>query len=527
MTRDPLEKLSRHLVVGLAGPALTDGERSILSRYPVSGVILFDRNVAGVRSLMELTQDLRRVFRESRGAVPLIAADHEGGVVSVLARAIGVPPTQMAAGRTGDAGLCERLFAENARRLRSCGVNLLLGPVADVNSETLNPVIGSRSFGEDEGVVSNLTAVAVSAARRAGVLTCLKHFPGHGSSAVDSHLALGALASSMDELRRTDVRPFARGAAAGAECVMMGHVVPRGRRLPATIDPEIVGGMLRRELGFEGVVMTDALEMEGARAAAPSLADLCRASLEAGCDTLLFSKSAEEVFAALQSAAADSPAGFPGTDGNAPSPSSAARVSRLLDAAAAREKEWDLPNDPHVYAEIARGSIRVVGDGPPPVLPAGGWRAVFHAEKGEFERFPVRRFIERSLRSLGAPAGAGRAPSAGANGGDAASGAAAGPGGIFPLVPLEAPGGDPGLESREYVAAAPADSGADVVFLLNRRPVDAETARRLAAGARLVVVAGWPYAAELLSPEIRAIVTYGLYDSAADLVGGYAGVAAK
>jgi len=308
----------------------------------------------------------------------------------------------------------------------------------------------------------------------------------------------------------------------------MGHVVPRGRELPATIDPEIVGGMLRGELGFEGVVMTDALEMEGARVAVPSLADLCRASLEAGCDALLFSKSAEEVFAALQSAAADAPAGFPGTDGNAPSSSSAARISRLLDAAAAREKEWELPNDPHVYAEIARGSIRVVGDGPPPVLPAGGWRAVFHAEKGEFERFPVRRFIERSLRSLGAQAGAGRAPAAGGSGGDAAAGVLAGAAGILPLEPLgEAPGGDSGLESREYAAAAPAHSGADVVFLLNRRPIDAETARRLAAGARLVVVAGWPYAAELLPPDARAIVTYGLYDAAADLVGVHAGAAAK
>ena len=521
MTHPPLQTLAPHLIVGLAGPALTLGERSILSRYPVSGVILFDRNVAGARAVMELTQDLRRIYREARGAVPLIAADHEGGIVSVLARAIGVPPTQMAAGRAGDAALCGRLFTENARRLRSCGVNMLLGPVADVNSETLNPVIGSRSLGEDEALVSNLTAVAVSAARREGVLTCLKHFPGHGPTVIDSHLAFTALSSSMDELRRNDVRPFAGGIRAGAECVMMGHIAPRGRKLPASLDPEIVGGMLRGELGFDGVVMTDGLEMEGARVAASSVEELCRRSLEAGCDMLLFSKGAEEVFAALQSPGSDAPGERAGGGERGISPVSAARVRRLLAAAAAREREFELPDDSRVYEEIARRSIRVVDGDPGAGLPPRGWRAVFHAERGEFERFPVRRFIVRSLRSLGAGERAGgaaedRAAAAGADGAD------------FRLEPrADAPSGPPRLESREYVEAGAGEAPADVVFLLNRRPIDAETAGRLAAGSSLVVVAGWPYAAELLPPGARAIVTFGLYDAAADLVGAYARAQAR
>ncbi len=496
MTDASLHTIAPHCVVGLAGPALTDEERSILSRYPVAGVILFDRNVAGARALMELTQDIRRVFRDSRGAVPVIAADHEGGIISVLARAIGVPPTQMAAARTGKAELCERLFAENARRLRSCGVNMLLGPVADVNSESRNPVIGSRSFGEDVSLVSNLTAVAVSAARREGVLTCLKHFPGHGATAVDSHLAFVTLAATVDELRKSDVRPFARGAAAGAESVMMGHVAPRDRSLPASLDPEIIGGLLRRELGFDGVVMTDALEMEGARAVARSLPEVCRLSLEAGCDVLLFSKPAVEVFEALRSPGSDAPAeGLWSEEWSGAADVSAARVRRLIEAAAAREREFELPGDSSVYGEIARRSIRLIGDFAGADFPSGAFKAVFHAERGEFERFPVRRFIARSLRSLGAA----ERPDGPREG--------------------EAAGAPPGLESRVFPGAAGPEAPADAVFFLNRRPLDGETIARLSAGARLVVVAGWPYAADLLPPGARAVVTYGLYDAAADLLG--------
>lgn len=512
MTNDPLQTLAPHLMVGLAGSALTDEERAILSRYPIPGVILFERNVAGSRPLVELTQEIRRLFRESRDAVPLIAADHEGGIVSYLARAIGAPPTQMAVGRTGDEELCGRLFAENARRLRSCGVNVMLGPVADINSEPLNPVIGTRSFGGDEPLVSRLAAAAVRAARREGVVACLKHFPGHGPTAVDSHLAFAALSSSLEELRARDARPFSRGIEAGAECVMMGHVAPRGRKLPASLDPEIAGGMLRGELGFGGAVVTDGLEMEGARAAARSTRDLCRRSLEAGCDILLFSSGAEEVFEALRSSDGEARDGGPSDGGGeGASAESLARVRRLSEVAAAREREFELPNDARVYDEIARRSIRTFGGAVPASPAIRGWRAVFHAERGELGRFLVRRFIDRSLRSLGAKPAGGVAGGAGA------------PDEAYGLEPSRAGAlGPAGLESIEYVFGDAADAFSDIVFLLNRRPLDAAAVRRLAGGARFVVVAGWPYAAELLLPDVRGIVTYGLYDAAADLVGGFA-----
>ncbi len=522
MANELLRKLSPHLIVGLAGPALTDEERGLLARWPVAGVILFDRNVAGARSLMDLGQDLRRVFRDSRGRVPIVAADHEGGVISVLARAIGVPPAQMAVGRTGDAGLCERLFAENARRMRSCGVNMLLGPVADVNSEKLNPVIGERSFGDDVDLVCDLTARAVSAARREGVLTCLKHFPGHGATAVDSHLALPTLSATIEDLRKRDVRPFARGAAAGAECVMTGHIAPRGRTLPASLDDEIIGGLLRSEIGFEGVVMTDALEMEGVAAGGPgaavggeagggpgrerrSLAEICRLSIEAGNDILLFSRPVAELASALDSAGVEEAEPFGGDSFARAAAASAERVERLIAVAEAKDSEFELPDDAAIYEEIVRKAVRAAGEGAPVSGHHAGSAVVFHAERGAFERYPVERFIGRVLRAM--------APRTGPEG------VRAGNARMHGLDPYESAPPAAGLESRIRRGAEGGAFRPEIVVLLNRRPIGPETARVLTAGCRLAIVAGWPYAAELLPAELPTIVTYGISDAAADHLG--------
>lgn len=494
MTGDILmNMLAPHMIVGLEGPHLSGEEKSLLAEYPFVGVILFDRNVADARRLMELTREIRSVFRELRGTVPLIAADHEGGVISVLARAIGVPPTQMAAARTGERSLCERLFAENARRMRAVGVNMLLGPVADVNSERMNPVIGTRSFGEDTREVSSLVSAAVSAARREGIVTCIKHFPGHGPSSVDSHLVLPVLAATLDELRERDIPPFASGIAAGADTVMIGHVAPRGRSLPATLDPGIIGALLRGELGFDGAAITDALEMEGVKVA--GLAGICSRALEAGNDILLFSKPVGAVVAGLEAEgespvwaelAAKGSAGF--------LPSSLARVERLLQTAAVKDREFELPADPGVYAEIAEKATRVTGDsrGGNVFDPARGFKLAFYSEKGEFDRFPTMSFVARVLKGL-VPGGEGGPPSA---------------------APLAASG----LEGRVFSHSRESEAPVDVVFLLNRRPLAGEVVRELCAGAPAVVVAGWPYAVDFIASGPMTVVTYGVYEAAAEAV---------
>ncbi len=550
MAEHHLQMLAPHMIVGLSGPGLSDEEKTLLSDYRFPGVILFDRNVRNVRQLMELTCEIRRIFREAGERVPVIAADHEGGVISVLARAIGAPPTQMAAARTGDPRCCERLFAENARRLRACGVNMLLGPVADINFEYRNPVIGTRSFGEDAELVSSLVSAAVSAARKEGVLTCIKHFPGHGASRVDSHLALPVLDATLAQLKEKDILPFASGIKAGAETVMVGHISPLDRSLPASLDPEIMGGLLRKELGFEGVVMTDALEMEGVKMAGPRaedaaggargeekkpagriepakrpLPEICKLALAAGNDILLFSKPVAEVIGELasfvESAADDEFWGqaFPGFE-----QASTARIEKLLRIAAEKDREFELPNDPGIYAEIAEKSIRVIQkpDTASSLEPGSGleavcdsekdFTAVFYSEKGELDRFPAQSFITRVLQDVGAF-------------GDKGQGAEAS--GRFGEYSLEQYGSVPGSAAHlEALLFSAGKSGAkiDTVFLLNRRPLSQEAIGEICSGAEIVVVAGWPYAARFIpfGPRFhrlrRVIVTYGIYDAAADAV---------
>jgi beta-glucosidase-like glycosyl hydrolase len=513
MAQEFLQRLAPHMIVGLEGPRLADAEKTLLSKYPFPGIILFERNVADSRQLMELTQGIRNIFHNSRGTVPLVAADHEGGCVSVLGRAIGAPPTQMAAARAGEPRLVERLFAENARRMRACGVNLLLGPVADVNSDPLNPVIGTRSFGEEYGLVSSLVSAAVTAARREGVLTCLKHFPGHGPSRVDSHLALPVLGSSLDELRQRDVPPFASGIAAGAETVMIGHIAPLGRPLPASLDTEIIGTMLRGELGFGGVVITDALEMEGVRVA--GLPEICARALGAGNDILLFSKPVAAVAGELEAAGEScGPAGFGGVrealEIAGSLEASAARIARLIDLASAKERDFELPGDPGIYREIADKSIRILrraSDAATAPDRASGLRAVFYAERGEFGRYPAMSFVARTLNGLGLA--------------DNARPRAIAPG-RTDLCAVESCGALPEsashLEGWAFSSASGPAAPPEIVFLLNRRPLSAEAVGELCSGAEVVAIAGWPYAAESVPADRTVIVSWGVYDAAADSI---------
>ena len=513
MAREFLQKLAPHMIVGLEGPRLTDAERTLLSKYAFPGIILFERNVVDSRQLTELAREIRNVFRNSRGTVPLVAADHEGGTVSVLGRAIGVPPTQMAAARTGDSRLAERLFAENARRMRACGVNMLLGPVVDVNSDPLNPVIGTRSFGEEAELVSSLVSVAVSASRREGVLTCLKHFPGHGPSRVDSHLELPVLESTLDELRQRDIPPFASGIAAGAESVMIGHIAPRGRDLPGVARSGDHRRIVAGELGFGGVVMTDALEMEGVKGGGSPL-DICKRALAAGNDILLFSKPVVNVAGELatfgEAAEADE---FRGDGFASAEEPSIARIERLLGLAGEKDREFELPSDPGVYREIAEKSILVAHGldegpgGPAPGEQEKGFRAIFWCEKGELDRFPARNFIMRILQGLKVGEGAKS---------EAHAAISIGRYSLERYEAFQSP--SPRLEAWLFSSSGRSGAAPDAVFLLNRRPLSEDAVGRICSEARTVIVAGWPYAAHFVGSGRTVITTFGLYDAAADAV---------
>ena len=195
----------------------------------------------------------------------VVALDEEGGDVTRLEAATGSSvPGNAALGAVDDLGLTWRVAAALGGVLHAAGVDLDLAPCADVNSDPANPVIGVRSFGADPGVVARHTAAFVGGLRSAGVAACAKHFPGHGAVTVDSHVSLPAVAAPVGVLRARELAPFRAAIRAGVAAVMPGHLlVPALDAVPATVSRPIVTGLLRGELGFDGLVVTDALDMGG------------------------------------------------------------------------------------------------------------------------------------------------------------------------------------------------------------------------------------------------------------------------
>ncbi|MGW6751276.1 glycoside hydrolase family 3 protein [Streptomyces sp. NPDC055006] len=226
----------------------------------LASVGLFGRNIASPKQLAALTAQLRA----ERDDV-LVAIDEEGGDVTRLEVRSGSSfPGNHALGAVDDVELTRSVAAELGRRLAACGVNLNWAPSADVNSNPANPVIGVRSFGADTGLVSRHTAAYVTGLQSAGVAACTKHFPGHGDTAVDSHHDMPRIDVGLDVLHERELAPFRAAIAAGTRAVMSAHIlVPAlDPDRPATLSRRILTGLLREELGYEGLIVTDGMEMQ-------------------------------------------------------------------------------------------------------------------------------------------------------------------------------------------------------------------------------------------------------------------------
>jgi beta-N-acetylhexosaminidase len=250
----------------------------------VGGYVIFYYNIADDDQLVALTTTLR----EANPGV-LLSLDEEGGDVTRLGHVAGSPyPGNAALGAVGDPGLTERIYRAIGQDLRATGFTLNLAPSLDVNTSDHNPVIGTRSFGSDPARVAIQAAAAVAGLQSVGVAACAKHFPGHGSTDSDSHHELPTVDVPMDVLRERDLVPFAAAIKAGAQAVMTAHIrVPvLTGDLPATFSQAALVDLLRSELGFTGVVVSDALDMKGAAAIAGSTAKAAPRALLAGSDLL-------------------------------------------------------------------------------------------------------------------------------------------------------------------------------------------------------------------------------------------------
>jgi beta-N-acetylhexosaminidase len=269
----------------------------------LGGVVLYARNVKSREQLTTLTAALRAEREDV-----LVAIDEEGGDVTRLEASTGSSyPGNAALGAVDDVALTERVAAALGADLREVGVTLDFAPVADVNSNPQNPIIGIRSFGADVDLVSRHVAAFVHGLQSAGVAACAKHFPGHGDTSADSHLELPTIGADRAALFARELPPFRAAIEAGTHALMTAHIlVPSLDDAPATLSRIFLTELLRNELGFEGMVMTDALEMRAISATVGVEEGAARA-IAAGADALCFGHDlgdddVEQVAVALEDA---------------------------------------------------------------------------------------------------------------------------------------------------------------------------------------------------------------------------------
>lgn len=275
----------------------------------LAGVTLFrEANVRDPGQVRELTERLQQVAHQAGMPPLLIAADQEGGQLMAIDEGATPLPGNMALGATGSVSLAYQAGEVIGRELAAMGINVNYGPVCDVNTNPQNPVIGVRSFGEDPLQVAELAAAFIRGLQSVGVIATAKHFPGHGDTQEDSHFTLPVLSQNLERLEQVEFIPFRAAITAGVRMIMTGHLaVPAltGRRdLPATLSPEALRGILRDRMGFQGVIITDALTMKAIRGTVTtsSLGLDAIAAVRAGADLLLFGPEPfdrEEVFQAL------------------------------------------------------------------------------------------------------------------------------------------------------------------------------------------------------------------------------------
>lgn len=285
-TADRKRRAGQRMIVGIAGTGVTAEERAWIRECQPAGFVLFARNVEEPRQVLELNRELRSLVDPGTPAIRCV--DQEGGRVQRVKAPCTVWPPMRWVGNVGDYAFTTAVGKAMARELRAMGFDLDFAPDADVDSNPKNPIIGDRSFSRDPGAAANHALAWIRGAQGEGLIACAKHFPGHGDTAVDSHLDLPVVEKEPPDLERCELVPF-RQVASTVGTVMSAHVMYPAwdEKLPATMSRTIIRGLLREKLGFSGVVFSDDMEMKAVRGRYPLELQLATASL-AGIDVFLF-----------------------------------------------------------------------------------------------------------------------------------------------------------------------------------------------------------------------------------------------
>jgi beta-N-acetylhexosaminidase len=261
------EQVGQLLGVGFAGTTPSSEIIDLIQHHHVGSIILFARNIESARQLQELTNSLQQLALSAGQHYPLIInIDQENGMVQRLGNHATLFPGNMALGAIRSTQIAYEVACATGKELRALGINMNLAPVVDVNNNPANPVIGVRSFGEDPQRVSLLANAMIQGYHDAGIITSLKHFPGHGDTSIDSHFALPIISHDVQRLTEVELVPFKNAIAVGADSIMIAHLyLPKLMRegiLPASVSAEIISDLLRVKMGFDGLVITDCLEMK-------------------------------------------------------------------------------------------------------------------------------------------------------------------------------------------------------------------------------------------------------------------------
>jgi beta-N-acetylhexosaminidase len=491
--------VGERLMIGLAGPGLTEDDVRLFKDTRAAGLILYRRNFESPQQLLTLLGDLEAAL----GRRLLVATDQEGGRVIMLGQATTIFPDNLTVGTAGEPAFAYRQGLFEGRELRRLGVDLNFGPCLDVLTERYSPNIGIRSYGKDPAVVARYGTARIKGMQAAGVFTCPKHFPGKGHSPLDAHLKLPTIDSHWDEMHATHLVPFMEAIAAGTECVMTSHPLypnldPSG--VPATFSRLIVEEYLRGQLGYRGVIVSDDLEMGAIGEYCPIGEATVRAAA-AGHDLLLVChKEAAQRAAATALVDAYRSRSLP----RASLETAAERVRRLRDAHATRAEGGPPRPEPEggpLAKAMATRAVTQVSPGRPDVKRALNGRVLVV--------FP--RFSDLAPRITIEPAVA--AERAWVEGAFA-------PAGVAPETVLV--GIEPTPEEIATATERAAGADATVLFLFdahlyssNRALLDAMQTR---ARVLVVVLLRDPYDARLLAPSTLGLTAYGFRKCQLDAV---------
>ncbi|WP_438350809.1 glycoside hydrolase family 3 protein [Paenibacillus sp. FA6] len=301
------QKIGQMFICGFHDLVPNDHIKQLIEEYHIGGVIYFRRNIDELEQVAKLSSSLQVIAKDSQNLPLWISIDQEGGMVTRIDhKQMSRVPGNMALGATANPEYSYKVSTISAEEMIALGLNVNFAPCLDVNNNARNPVIGVRSFGENADHVAEHGAAVIKAFQDNNLSAAAKHFPGHGDTSVDSHLGLSEVAHDRSRLDAIELKPFVRAIEEGVDMIMTAHVIfpaIESKPIPATLSRAVLTGLLREELGFEGIIVTDCLEMY-AIAKSFGIAEGAIQAIEAGADCVLVSHTLSDQISAIEAVTA-------------------------------------------------------------------------------------------------------------------------------------------------------------------------------------------------------------------------------